>query len=233
MEDVEQPVEVAEEVVTETTEVTAAPEATEAQSPVEYELPDGRKVDADTLAKEWKDNFLPEFTRKSQELSAIKAKQPETPAPVTPAWENPDWQPENYKDFGTQTAEQAAFLAEQRVWEKILNESGREAREAEERAAIVAREVEEIRALDPKADVNRVMSHAAKYAFASLIPAYQNMKAIDDAVARTEERVMKNIQARSGEPVGVTGGAKGGTPTFPPGVNSPIEKARWLLRNNK
>jgi hypothetical protein len=34
-----------------------------------FELPDGRKVDGKTLSKEWKENFYPEFTRKSQQLS--------------------------------------------------------------------------------------------------------------------------------------------------------------------
>jgi hypothetical protein len=77
------------------------------------------------------------------------------------------------------------------------------------------------------------MAHAAKYAFPSLIPAYQNMKAIDDAVARTEERVMKNIQARAAEPVGTSKGNGGGAPTFPPNVRTPMEKARWIVRNQK
>ena len=34
--------------------------------PTLYETPDGRQVDAETLQREWKDNFLPEFTRKSR-----------------------------------------------------------------------------------------------------------------------------------------------------------------------
>ena len=33
-----------------------------------FDLPDGRKVDAKTLSKEWKENFYPEFTRRSQTL---------------------------------------------------------------------------------------------------------------------------------------------------------------------
>jgi len=32
------------------------------------ELPDGRKVDPKTFSKEWKENFYPEFTRRSQRL---------------------------------------------------------------------------------------------------------------------------------------------------------------------
>jgi hypothetical protein len=33
-----------------------------------FDLPDGRKVDKKTLTKEWKENFYPEFTRRSQKL---------------------------------------------------------------------------------------------------------------------------------------------------------------------
>ena len=45
-----------------------------------YELPDGRKVDASTLSKEWKENFYPEFTRRSQRLADIDRKSTETEA---------------------------------------------------------------------------------------------------------------------------------------------------------
>jgi hypothetical protein len=37
-----------------------------------YELPDGRMVDAKTLSKEWKENFYPEFTKRSQSLSKLE-----------------------------------------------------------------------------------------------------------------------------------------------------------------
>ena len=37
-----------------------------------FELPDGRKVDSSTLSKEWKENFYPEFTRRSQKLADIE-----------------------------------------------------------------------------------------------------------------------------------------------------------------
>jgi len=45
-----------------------------------FELPDGRKVDASTLSKEWKDNFYPEFTRRSQELSKLRKESEEKQA---------------------------------------------------------------------------------------------------------------------------------------------------------
>jgi predicted NAD-dependent protein-ADP-ribosyltransferase YbiA (DUF1768 family) len=43
-----------------------------------FELPDGRKVDASTLSKEWKENFYPEFTRRSQKLAEIERANRET-----------------------------------------------------------------------------------------------------------------------------------------------------------
>ena len=36
-----------------------------------YELPDGRKVTGEELSREWKDNFLPDYTKKSQELAKL------------------------------------------------------------------------------------------------------------------------------------------------------------------
>lgn len=40
-----------------------------------FELPDGRKVDALTLSKEWKENFYPEFTRRSQALADFRKRE--------------------------------------------------------------------------------------------------------------------------------------------------------------
>jgi len=37
-----------------------------------FDLPDGRKVPAEELSKEWKENFYPEFTRRSQQLAEFK-----------------------------------------------------------------------------------------------------------------------------------------------------------------
>ena len=37
-----------------------------------FELPDGRKVDAKTLSHEWKENFYPEFSRRSNKLSEFE-----------------------------------------------------------------------------------------------------------------------------------------------------------------
>lgn len=219
------------EVVTTPVEATKTAPATEV---TQYELPDGTKTDAEGLSKAWRDNFMPEYTRKSQELAAIKSKQEvKTEQPVQPApWEDPEWQPEDYKQLGTLTAEQAAAMAEQRVWQRILDESERETREQQERDSYIEQETNQLKAIDPKVDVNRVMSHASKFGFASLIPAHQNMKAMDEAARIAEERVLKNMQARSSAPIGLpTGG--GASASFPADVRSGIDKARYILRNQK
>lgn len=61
---------------------TEQSETTKSETPEKelFELPDGRKVDASTLSKEWKENFYPEFTRRSQQLAEIKRQEAETEA---------------------------------------------------------------------------------------------------------------------------------------------------------
>src|SRR3972149_7800719 len=67
------------------------------EEPVLYDLPDGRKVDAETLARKFKENFLPEFTRKSQALAEIERKKDITsPQDDLPAWKKPDYVPKDY-----------------------------------------------------------------------------------------------------------------------------------------
>lgn len=43
-------------------------------------MPDGKEVDAQTLAKEWKENFYPEFTKRSQRLAEYERQAAETKA---------------------------------------------------------------------------------------------------------------------------------------------------------
>jgi Fe2+ transport system protein B len=199
-----------------------------APAPVEptmYDLPDGTKVDADGLSKAWKENFMPDYTRKAQELAAIKQKVTEVKPQeeVKPSLlENPDWQPESYAQLATEL--------QRKMWAELQSAAQAEDNAAAERDAYIQREIEEVKALDKNVDMNRVMAHAAKYAFSSLIPAYQNMKAIEDAASLAEERVLKNMQARSAAPVGApTAGAS--SASFPPDVRSGLDKARYILRN--
>lgn len=212
---------------------TEAPKAAETPAAELYELPDGMKVDAKGLTEAWRDRFMPEFTRRSQELSALKAKggqQPKAEEQPKPApWTDPAWEPKTYQEL----VEAASFKAKEETWQKVLEESTRGEREQAERDAYVTQEVEQLKGLDPKVNVSAVMAHASKFGFQSLIPAYQNLKTIDEAEKRTEERVLKNMKQRAGEPVGVGAADPGAGVTFPAHVRSGYEKAKWILNNQK
>lgn len=184
------------------------PEPTPAPSPEPtadtlYELPDGRKVDAVTLQKEWKENFLPEFTRKSQILSEYeKVGKPQHINNDEPAWKKPDWQPQSYAEI--------LDAAEQRIEAKH--------KAAEEHRVSVAKHVEdqltEIKKIDPQLDENALFQHATKYGFRDLTAAHKNMADYKKAMLDTEQRVAQNFQKRAGDPIAAVPGAS------PPG---PIE----------
>lgn len=181
--------------------------------------------------KDYKE-LLADYTRKSQELAAIKS-QSDPKAPVQKVevpWEkDPTWDAKSYQDLA---APLAAKIKEE-VWQSIIDEGEREEREAAERQQFVEREVEQLKAIDPSVNVNKVLAHAQKYAFSSLIPAYQNMAAIEEAVARAEERTLRNVKSRSAEPVGSPSAQPGTDIAFPPELRTGAEKARWLIRNSK
>jgi len=224
---------------TEPAKVSEATETVEIEKPEEeakemFDLPDGKKVDAEGLAKAWRDNFMPEFTRRSQELAALKSKtQIESPIPKKDdaeiPWKNPDWEPKTYQEL----ADTIMAQSERKVWQQILDESTKAERETKEREAFISQEIEQIKTLDPKVNINAVMAHASKYAFSSLIPAFQNLKALEDAEKRVEERVLKNLKIRAGEPVGTSGSEADQNTAFPAGVQTGYEKAKWILRNQK
>lgn len=229
MEEITQaPVEAPVEPVTEpTAEAVAAPE------PQLYELPDGKKVDAETLAKEFSQNFYPEYTRKSQELSALKSKfnpQPENKEPIQAPWEtDPNWTAENYSDLAAPLKQQIT----REVWEEIAKQAEAVEREEQERTQAVQQEIDYIKSIDKDADPGKVMSHAAKFQFPSLVAAWQNLKTIDEAVKIAEERAVKNMTQRAANPVGVPPASGNATPSFPPDVRTGLEKARWALKNSK
>jgi hypothetical protein len=202
--------EVTEPVVEQTTEVT---------EPVEAVVPE----------KDYKE-LLSDYTRKSQELAAIKqsAQPKEEAPPVELPWQKDQaWDAKTYDEL----AEPLLAKAEERVWKKIIEESEREENEAKQIEQFVEQEATQLKQIDPNVNINQVLAHAQKYAFASLIPAYQNMKAMEDAARLVEERVLKNLKARSGEPVGSGSGQGSQTVVFPPEVKTGLEKARWLIRN--
>ncbi len=189
--------------------VEAAPESPAPAAPVAdadglFELPDGRKVDAATLTKEWKENFLPDYTRKSQDLAALKRgdiKDVIQPKDGEPKWKNPEYVPENYAEvieFATQEAERRQEA---------------KAREAAERGEAVRTQVEaevtSLKKIDPKLDENALFAHANKYGFQDLTAAFTNMVDMRKAIIDTEQRTVKNIKAREAEEV--SSGSSGAT----------------------
>ena len=207
--------------VTPTPEVTPEKEtepvvATEPVTPeVElYELPDGRKVDAETLSREWKENFYPDYTRKSQALAAKEVTK--EPAPST----DPEWVPQSYEELLT--------VAEQRVFQKMEQ---KQKEEFENRTRVeneVVSQLETLKKSDPALNENSLFLHANKYGFRDLSVAYQNMKDMNTLVKTTQEVTAKNIAKRA-DPVSTTSsGATGGTRPEAGAFSSAVEYMRSL-----
>lgn len=203
-----------------------APEAPQADADGLFELPDGRKVDAETLTKEWKENFLPEFTRKSQELAALRTpsekKDITQPNNGEPKWKNPDYVPENYAEV----IELATQEAERRQEAK--------ARQATERTEQIRTQIEaevaSLKKIDPKLDENTLFAHANKYGFQDLTAAYTNMVDMRKVIVETEQRTVKNLKAREAEEV--SSGSSGATTPddgYDPGSMSQYQSANDFL----
>lgn len=185
---------------TETTET-----ATPAVPTVElFELPDGRKVDASTLSKEWKENFYPDYTRKSQELAAKNGKPPETlPTATKNPFADPSYVPQSYEEIIEAAKTAALSEIETRQRQEI------EARQAIESA--VETQLNEIKTTDPALNENELFLHATKYGFRDLKLAHANMKAMSDLVKKVQTKTADNITKRN-DPVSITPGGNGTKP---------------------
>lgn len=198
-----------------TEETTPAPEATL------YELPDGRKVDAETLSREWKENFYPDYTRKSQKLAEVeKVTAPATVPPTT--------QPTNPLTDPTYVPQTYAELA------KVIRESTIEELRSQEQARVdevkaiedsVASQLTEIKTTDPTLNEDALFLHATKFGFRDLKLAHTNMQAMTQAVKDTKTITAKDIQKRN-DPVSIKPGANGGNPN-----PSNFSNAREYLRS--
>lgn len=179
-----------------------------------YELPDGRKVDAATLSKEWKENFYPEFTRKSQELSEFKkgGKQDITsPDPNSEEpWKNPDYVPQTYGELVELATKEAIKRLESQKSEVEMRQ-----KQVED---MVTSEINELKKVDPTLDENALFAHANKYGFTNLKTAHQNMTEIKRIETETEKRVLSNLKTREEAPVA-------GRPTVK--VAPPTDEIEW------
>ena len=167
-----------------------------------FELPDGRKVDAATLTKEWKDNFLPDYTRKSQALAAKETSTLPTEKPKNP-YADPAYVPESYDEILNVATERALRAIESKEQERV------EAQKALQTA--VETQLAEVRQIDPQFNENSLFQHAVKYGFRDLKLAHQNMKDMASVVKTTKQQTAADIAKRQ-DPVSVSPGAIGAKP---------------------
>lgn len=167
-----------------------------------FDLPDGRKVDATTLTKEWKENFLPDYTRKSQELA--KTKNPELPKtePANPL-SDPNWAPKSYGE-----------LVEIAKYEMRSDMQKEQQAKIDAQAALeneVVNQLSEVKKLDANINENALFLHATKYGFRDLKLAHQNMKDMSDLTKKVQTTTAANIAKRV-DPVSSSPGATGARP---------------------
>lgn len=183
----------------------AEKEATEPVVPKEpelFELPDGRKVDAETVAQEYK-NLLSDYTRKSQALAEKEKENITNNKPSDNPYANPDYIPQSYEEI-LQVAEERALKAiEAREQQRI------ESQQAIENE--VATQLESIKKTDPTLDENALFLHANKYGFRDLNIAYQNMKDMSELAKKVKTATANDIAKRN-DPVSIKPGAIGQTP---------------------
>jgi hypothetical protein len=204
----------------ETKEIPEVPTEEPKEKPEEelFELPDGRKVDAMTLTKEWKENFLPDYTRKSQELAKVSKGDIINKEPEKSPYADPEYVPESYEEL--------LRIAEERALAKI---DEREKERLNQQIAIeneVASQLEEVKKIDPSLNENSLFLHATKYGFRDLKVAYQNMKDMNELVKNVQKTTATNIAKRI-DPVSVTGTSGGSTPN-PSDFQSATEYLRSL-----
>lgn len=189
-------------------EPVVTPEAVTPE-PQLFDLPDGRQVDAETLTKEWKENFAPEFTRRSQELAELKKSQENKPNEVI---ENPYAKP----DYIPKSYEEIIGVAEKRALDKF---------EAKQQAAIqqqqavedeISSQLTDLKKVDPNLNENSLFLHANEYrtkygvSFPDLKSAYQHMKDIAGLTKTVQQATAKNIAKRQ-DPVSTSQGRATGT----------------------
>ncbi len=159
-----------------------------------FELPDGRKVDAATLAKEFKENFLPEFTRKSQELSRLTGTPPiKNEGDGVPDWKKPDYVPQTYAEM--------IEIATKNAMEAIKGESAAETARVKAITDAVEAQFTEVKKIDPSVNENELYNHAMKYEFKDLKAAHANLVEMKNIQKTTEATVIANLKARGIDPV--------------------------------
>lgn len=164
-----------------------------------YELPDGRKVDAETLSREWKENFYPDYTRKSQALAAKEtpATSVADPTPLTD-----EWVPNSYAEI--------IQRAKQETRAELERDQQAQIKQQQEIEENVSNQLLEIKTVDPTVNENALFLHASKYHFTDLKAAHQNMKDMFNMVKTVQTTTAANIAKRN-DPVSISTGNSSGT----------------------
>lgn len=205
-----------------TVETPVETPATPAEPEVKlFELPDGRKVDGETLAKEWKENFLPEFTRKSQTLAEIE-KGKNINNPPTDPYADPNYIPKNYAELIAEAESRALKTIESREQQAI------EKQQAVENE--VATQLSAIKQVDKNLDENALFLHANKYGFRDLQTAYNNMKDMSSLAKTVQQTTAKNIAKRA-DPVSTSGNHPSGGKPNPSQFQTAVEYLRAVRGN--
>lgn len=165
-----------------------------------YELPDGRKVDAETLTKEWKENFLPDYTRKSQALATKEQNLNNQP---TNPLDDPNYTPQTYAELAAQIEAQTLAKIEARETAKVEQQKALE--------IAIETQLAEIKKVDPNLNENALFLHANKYGFRDLKQAHQNLKDMSDVMKKVQTTTAANIAKRA-DPVSASPGALGSRP---------------------
>lgn len=160
-----------------------------------FDLPDGRKVDGETLAKEWKENFLPEFTKKSQALAEIEKAKNKPNETIENPYAKPDYVPQSYEEI--------ISVAEQRALDKF--EAKQQAVLAKQQAleTEVSDQLSELKKVDPNLNENALFLHANTYkdkygvSFPDLKSAYKHLKDVEELTKNVQQTTAKNIQKHS------------------------------------
>lgn len=188
------------------TESTATGEESPSETPVVeaksedlLDLPDGRKVTPAEAMKEWKENFMPDYTRKAQRLAELEKASKVVDLPLEEdraPWRDPDYVPQNYGEI--------IEAAKLEAIKEIERKSQSEQRAVQEVKEYVDSQLSEIKKIDPTLDENTLFNHANKYGFKDLRVAHANMADMRKAILDTEQRTLKNLETRKAAPVAGT-----------------------------
>lgn len=193
-----------------------------------FETPDGRKVDAATLSREWKENFMPDYTRKSQALA-----QQQAPAQTPPVQQQPltninnSVDPFSNPDYIPQSWAEVMEHAKNSAIREIDARNQAEAQRVQQIEQLVTSQLTELKTADPSLNETSLFQHATKFGFQDLKLAYANMKAMNDIAKTAQQQTQQNIQRRANEPIATQPGQANGTLPNPRGFSA----ARDYLRS--